>query len=499
MKKFGKIVSLVLSSAMVISLAACGKETTSEPVVVQNGDAAQSAQVTANKDSGKTLSGINIGTWWVQYYDSDDKMEDSADWVNAQDKEGQDAATLETNAFNRRVAQAKWDNVKKLESKYGFKYYWQNLTYSGVQDSINTSIIAGTPDCEIYLVDTGMAIPAQLNGLALDLKTVLPADSDLLSNQLVTSYLDLGDGKACILMKQQAQTLVEATYPLAFNMQMIAEAGLEDPRVLWEKGEWTWDTFNDYCEALTKDTDGDGQIDQYGYSGYMMETFEQLMMSNGANIAQGKDQKLDSPATIEALQQMYDMYNTYGYCYPYAYGETDENRLNYTAHHAAFFPQAAWIAAQNGDYDWDGSLGYTLNYDTAFVRWPVGPHGDKDTNPGKNLTAGEFYIIPAGVAEPEKVYNFLYDYWNWYDGDISFRDDTKTLNWWYSTTAKDKNLQVENFEVMKDCGAHSTFDLWNTLGVGYDFESLINGSVTPAQFAETYKNEVQSALDAMYK
>lgn len=488
MKNMKKFLALGLAAVMSLSLAACGDKADNN-----NGGGSE------NNGGGTTSNGprvINIGSWWVQPYDSDDAIDDADDWNTNQDAEGDDEATLDLKAFNRAICQSKFDNVTTIENKYNITFYWQNLTYTGVQESINTSILAGSPDCDIYLVETSMAVPAQVNNLALDLKTVLPEDADVLSSQVVMAYVDLGDGKACILKRVSGMTLVEATYPLGFNMQMLAANGLEDPRDLWERGEWTWDKFNEYCQILTQDTDGDGQIDQYGYCGYVAETFEQLMMANGGSIASGKTETLTSNAVGEALQQMYDMYNTFNVCYPYDYDGTpsDSMRNQYRQNNIGFFPMACWITANNYDYSSD-----PLPFDIAYVRWPVGPSGNKDTNAGKNDTGGEFYIIPNGVKDPELVYNFLYDYWNWYDGDTARRDDRRGLNWWYESTARTEELQVANFDVMADCGAHATLDLWNSLGVGYDLDSLLKGEMTPAQFQETYKNEVQAALDATYK
>ena len=93
-------------------------------------------------------------------------------------------------------AELKFANVKKIENKYNITFSWENLTYEGTKKSINTSVLAGSPDCDIYLVDLGMAIPAAMNGLATDLRTVLPADADVFTDQNVVKFLDLGDGKA---------------------------------------------------------------------------------------------------------------------------------------------------------------------------------------------------------------------------------------------------------------------------------------------------------------
>lgn len=504
MKNVKKLLALGLAAAMSLSLVACGggsdTDTNATGGAADSGNAGDAGNA-GNADGGTRT--INIGTWWVQYYDSDDALEDAPDWGSNQDAEGDDEATLDLKAFNREIAQLKFDNVSTIESTYNVEYYWQNLTYTGVQESINVSILAGSPDCDIYLVDAGMALPAQMNGLALDLKTVLPEDHDIFTDQQIMTYCDLGDGKACIIQRVEAQHLVEATYPLAFNVQMLEDNNLEDPRDLWERGEWTWDKFNEYMQILTQDTDGDGQIDQYGFCGYECETFENLMMSNGGNIAQGSTQTLDSAEVGEALQQLYDMYNTYNVCYPYDFEGTpsDSMRNQYTEGNIGFFPMACWIASGNNDYDYSNTTGTTLPFDTAYVRWPVGPSGDAATNAGKNDIPAECYIIPAGIQDPVTVVNVLYDYWNWAGDEATtatMRDDERALNWWYGSTAKDPDLRVANFNVMKDCGSHTTFDLWNSMGIAYDFQSLIKGEVTPAQFQETYKQQVQDGLDAYF-
>ena len=517
MKAFKKLVSAGLVAAMAVSLAACGGaagDSTQNAGTQGTTDNSNSGSATTDDGSTGAVTSngyartdadgnrvIYIGSWWVQHYDSaDSDLNDSPDYQASIDQDGDDEATLAQKAINRQVAQLKFDNVAKLEEKYNCKFYWQNLTYTGVKESINTSVLAGTPDADIYLVDTGMAIPAQANGLAVDLKTVLPEDADIFTDQNVISYLDLGDGKACILKRVEAQSAVEATYPLAFNKQMLEDNNLEDPRDLYARGEWTWDKFIEYCQVLTQDTDGDGQIDQYGYCGYENETFENLMMSNGATIAVGTTQTLDDAKTGEVLQMLSDMYNVYNICYPYDYegSPSDSMRNQYTQGNVGFFPIAAWIESGNNDYDWDLDGSAELPFDVVYVRWPVGPSGDQETNAGKNASSGEFYIIPAGISDPETVYNFLYDYWNWMDGDYSIRDSRETLHWWYDVTGNKEELKEANFNVMQECGNKTQLDLWNSMGISYDLQSVMKGEVTPAQFQETYKQQVQDGLDAYF-
>ena len=507
--KLRKVLATVLAAAMTFSMVACGGDKTgAEPTKAPvNNDAQQGGTDKPSTPSNPVASGTNeeiiIGSWWIQYYDSNHvaggDMNVSPDWVGAQDKPEDSEEKKETNAKNRNIAQLKWDNVTTIENKYGVKFWWENLTYAGTQDSINTSILAGAPDCDIYLVDAGMAVPAQVNGLAIDLKTILPADHDIFTTQKVCSYYDLGDGKACIFYNTNAEGKVANTYPLGFNMQMLEDNNLEDPRKLYERGEWTWDKFLEYCQVLTQDTDGDGQNDQFGYYGFVEETFTQLMLSNGGNIAKGTTEGMSSKPVGETLQMLQDLWVTYNYCPPYDFEGEPWNSMRsfYREGTVGFFPIAVWIANGNGDYS-VASPETNLTWDTAYCPWPVGPSGNQETNAHENDVPSGAFIIPAGVQEPEKVFNVMYDFWNWFDGDTSIRDDKAALNWWYVETAFETELQEQNFAVMEYMGSRTTFDLFQAIGVGYDLNSIINGTMTPAQYQETYKQQVQDALDSYF-
>ena len=508
--KFRKVMAVILAAALTFSMAACGEKpatdgtSTNAPTTNDGGQAGTTTPgTTTPSTTGGTNNEIVIGTWWLQYYDSSaaDVYADPAYETNL-DEPTDTEEELHTNAVNRQIAQYKFDNVKAIEQKYGVKFYWENLTFEGIRDSINTSILAGSPDCDLYFVDATMGIPAQMNGLAIDLKTILPADHDIFTTQKIATYYDLGDGRACLFAAKSAQNAMEDTYPLGFNVQMLEDANLEDPRVLWERGEWTWDKFIEYCQVLTQDTDGDGQNDQFGFCAFAKDVMQQLMMSNGASIAQGNKEGLSSPETAECLQLLYDMYNTYNVCYPYDLAEGgapwDTMRRAYREGTVAFSPIAAWILDDGKNYN-SGYEDQHLQFDIAFVRWPVGPSGNKDTNAGKNLVPNGCLMIPAGCQEPEKVFNVMYDFWNFtgdVDTTVTIRDDRAALNWWYDSVGLTTEMMEANVAVMKECGSKTVTDLWDGVGIEMDWNSLINGTMTPAQFQETYKQTYQDALDS---
>ena len=71
---------------------------------------------------------ITIGVWWDIYYDSTHESVESDP------------------AYSGSLSdQMRFDNVKNVEEKYNVRFEYVNMTYAGVKESINTSILAGTP------------------------------------------------------------------------------------------------------------------------------------------------------------------------------------------------------------------------------------------------------------------------------------------------------------------------------------------------------------------
>ncbi len=418
------------------------------------------------------------GLWWEIHYDSDDESWEAAEGATGKDIEIQ-----------------QFEHVKEVEEKYNVKYHFENITYSGVQDSINNSILAGEPDCDVYMVELGWGVPAAMNGLATDLRDVLDPDDPLLKHEdNVLDFVNLPGGEVYLLKVVDAQSQVEATMPLAFNLQMLEEANLEDPRELAERGEWTWDKFIEYCQALTKDTNGDGVTDVYGYGAWPGDCLPYWYMSNGTNLAATDKENLSSPEMGETLKFLQDLWLN-GLAYPVP----DENgwdicRWLYRDKKVAFTTSAAWILDTNKDYLEEPNL----DFDMVFVDYPVGPSGNAETNSMK-IAAGSFWMIPAGVKDPKLVYDAFRAHWNWYNDDLELRDDPETLAWWYESTSNKLDLQEANFEEMQKMGERTMVDFINVVIDQLPILDFLKGNYTPAQLQEEYKQVVQDALDNIFK
>lgn len=465
-----RLLAVGLSTVMVAGLTACGG--TENVGNSAANSSSSSVASTGNDNQGsqrlEETRTIKIGTWYDHFYDSTD-----ADIY------------ADSSVSDEELAQKHFDVVKEVEDRYNVKIEFVNLTYDGVQESINTSILAGAPDCDIYEVDMSFGIPAALNGFATNLQTVLPADDDLFNGQNVFSQVDIGRNDGVYLFQSNsAEVVLMNTYPLAFNKQMLDEVGLEDPNVLYESGKWTWEKWREYMLALTRDTDGDGEIDVFGFGSRWDFLVYNLTMANGTTIASSDTQNLTSPEVTEVLDFIYNMYNVDKVALPWNAEDFNYNTNAYVDGTVASWIDAAWISSANNNAG--------LAFDIIWCPWPIGPSGDINTNKFKNVSSGNAWMIPDGAKDPELIYNVFYDWQNWYHDDVELRDGD--LTWW-----EDCAVTEANYEVMEYMGQRGAFDLWNALGLEWDWAQLLNGEMTAAQFQETYKQQVQDALDSFYK
>lgn len=57
---------------------------------------------------------------------------------------------------------------------------------------------------------------------------------------------------------------ITSPYLIVYNKTIFEEEAMETPTELYNKGQWTYDKFLEYMAYFTRDTDGDGEIDQWG-------------------------------------------------------------------------------------------------------------------------------------------------------------------------------------------------------------------------------------------
>ena len=404
---------------------------------------------------------IIIASWFDIYYDS--RHTDIFDAPTVSDPE---------------TAQMGLDRVRYVEEKYNVYIEYVNMTWEGINENIPISIMSGIPDADIYMIDLGFGIPAVLNGLATPLEDMgLPADHDVFKtggNIVMESFKIPGQDKTYMFTDAGINI---AMYMMGYNREMLQSHNLEDPQDLFDKGEWTWDVFRDYCRIVT-----DPSQDIYGWSGYWTNFVQSMLFSNDTAFAAGPEQTVDSPKTIEVLNFIHELYNVDKTARPWDPSDWEINNNLFAEGKSAFWVSVFWINSGQGE---------NVTFDIGMVPFPVGPQGDVNTYATDNVS-GNWYMIPRYIKDPGEVFNVFYDLTNWFDGDLEYRDD---LGWWMDDMISERNIDLH----MQVAGRKG-FDLFGSLGFGPSIDMMLQQTVeppmyTPAQYVETYRQVYQDALD----
>lgn len=103
-----------------------------------------------------------------------------------------------------------------------------------------------------------------------------------------------------------------STLAVFYNKKLFDEYGIPYPQE-----SWTWDDFLATAQALTNDTNGDGQTDVWGVQLPASWTtgFEYWVLSAGGSLISSDGKSfvghMDSPQTVTAVQFYADLYNKY--------------------------------------------------------------------------------------------------------------------------------------------------------------------------------------------
>lgn len=125
--------------------------------------------------------------------------------------------------------------------------------------------------------DVFMVLPDDFNvfsstGALKNLDKLIKNDKDFNSNKYYKAAYESGKYN-----KSQFALPYESVPTLMFvNKTLLDKEGISIPN-----NNWTWDDFYDVCKKVTKDTDGDGVIDQFGFYDY---TWQDAVHSNGIKL-----------------------------------------------------------------------------------------------------------------------------------------------------------------------------------------------------------------------
>jgi len=299
-----------------------------------------------------------------------------------------------------------------------------------------------------------------------------------------------------------------STFAFAYNKDLFDAAGLEYPD---PENPYTWEEFLTVCQTLTKDNDGDGEVDQWGCANALQWSLDSFIYTNGGHFLNEDYTKVEIDGQkefIDAFQYFADLTSKYKVT-PSMEQET------------ALGGYQRWLDGQIGFYacgTWDVGAFMdeaTFPYNWDLCAWPVGSTGVSMTRNGSVgfgvSAASEYPEASAALSEllstdlegqrvlsgettgaslqiPNIMSYAKGDFLTKVeDGTIPYADNIDVIFNYIEGTDKSQGVFVEtNYTYDKEW--------WNVFLTG-GYEYVLKGEKTAADYCKEIQPAMQEALD----
>lgn len=176
-------------------------------------------------------------------------------------------------------------------------------------------------------------------------------------------------------------------WAFVYNKELFDEEGIDYPSAV--AGEWDWDDMLEAAEQLSKDTSGNGRIDQFGIADFSLES---AVWANGGEFIDYDtgEIKIDEPEFYEAMQFVADLSNVYQVAPSVDDQESQNAYSRFVDGGIAMFAMGPWDqpAFWDLDFDWD------------IAAWPASP------NTGETATwlGSMGYVIAENTEYPQEAF-----------------------------------------------------------------------------------------------
>ncbi|WP_128101018.1 ABC transporter substrate-binding protein [Paenibacillus sp. DCT19] len=371
---------------------------------------------------------------------------------------------------------ARLDKIAEVEKKYNVTIEFVNVPFEEYMNKFTTTALAGEPFADIVQMEYKSALPAVLKGQLLPISEFTTSENNI--NQeanLMTRFPSIAGNDYAF------DSPTSIGLGLHYNRDLFKKLSLPDPQELYNNGEWTWDKFMELAKQATKDTDNDGKIDVYGYSGWVIDALRHFTAANGGTIVDDGNSKegLSDPKTIEAAEFIKRLYNVENVVKVKTGDKTNWEESNtFKDGDVALFTAAEW---QLGD----------LTFAAGVVPIPNGPQGDKSVTYANNAAAAKF--IPKGVEDPKIVYQIYEETF-----DIPQIEEYPGQDYLESLYSDEKDIAMIR-EHIAGTGRILLDDAYAGYPIGDYVNDIIKNNASVTATAEKYKAQAQAAVDKLSK
>jgi multiple sugar transport system substrate-binding protein len=380
-----------------------------------------------------------------------------------------------------------WDNRERVMRDYNITLSSVAVGWGDMMPTVTSSVMAGDPITDMSVLFGHMTLAAMVGGLILPVSAYTTADSDVMSLQRFLTPGAIFGGEIWSVMSAEPRL----GNVLGVNLDIANALGLEDPGVLFDRGEWNWDVWREMMILATRDTTGDGIIDQFGLSGPQTDIMLNLFASNAAPMINDDLQyAFDHPHSLRALDFFFHIFNTdrvwnYDQAAEDPMGDHGRNSSVWRDGNSLFFDVALWMVDDD------------IPFEFGIVPYPPGP----DNHRGYTWYSGfpQAMTILTGVQNPHDVH-LIYERLMGWAGDEYWMVEEGTWVWARNQLRREADVQrwlnhVSNDNVFNDLARTIAGFYW----VAGDFASAFwNNEHSVATAVEAFRPERQASIDELF-
>jgi multiple sugar transport system substrate-binding protein len=367
-------------------------------------------------------------------------------------------------------------SVDEMMEGVTLEYQAGGTETAGYQDTLLAEFAAGTAPDVFWIPGTDVARFAQA-GAILNLADLAAADPDFDVNvfypqqvqELTYNPETMSNEGALWGLPRDA-----SSFALYFNQDLFDEAGIDNPIVQLENGEWTWESFQAAAEAIAALGD-----DVYGIGMNAWWANPGLFINAAGSSFFNEDRTacgLDNEGTTVALTFLQNLYALDGVAVPYG---TDAEPP-FISGNLGMFLNGRWATPNtiaNAEFNWD------------VAEVPFGPEGQS------NWLFWGAYVVNANTEHPEQAFELLQNLTSTevqaqvtaLGANIPSRNTPEAIEAFLNSTPGLNNAAFTN--ALQYAVAEAP--LWAGSWPGYDgvmgagITEVLNGAKTPEEFTST--------------
>ncbi|WP_308634608.1 ABC transporter substrate-binding protein [Paenibacillus silvisoli] len=364
--------------------------------------------------------------------------------------------------------------IEAAEKKYNCKIEFVKFgDYGKYVENLTTTSLAGDPFADVVVLELFWSFPSLVNK-----GFILPIDDMLdLSDPKYISWMKAGgsfQGKQYGFIDSPP-----SPYGIFYNKKLVQQLGIEDPYELQKSGNWTWDKFRELAKAATKDSDGDGKTDVFGFIGDLKVSTSQFVYGNKGSYDQDENGNMkfnmDSANTLQGLQLVSDMYNVDKSIIQPA--PQDGNDKAFIAGKGVMYGGFSWELGGLKDNMKDTELGY--------VFFPKAPNASDYTS---YTPYGNMYMVSKYSKHPEVAMKIM--------DEISLGGKLKELaveGWKNQFTPEALDTRTQMYDKIGYAGSYIAIPDADKLVDGV-LKDITEGKVAPATAVEKIKSQFESGI-----